>query len=403
MGWAELMDFMSTEQGQRLLTDHSKQRLRALLAGEPSIAAEPARPPSAPRVRRLRATRSALGHRVEEEDGAEPMQRIRQRLDAFMELLLAYDKALIHRDCKTKATLEDVIPNAFSSLSAGLDALLGDASSLGEQQRDEIGHVVQREMMPLLLQTEVARRMYAKPRGHAGDFHTIEMIYERRAGGVGELGPLLDACFLAEPAIRAVRNRRRLLARQIELELLTAHAESRMARITGLACGSAREIQDVQERSPLAGHLGATLVDVDAKALAHVARRQLSLRPPGCVRLVKDNPLHLAMSRSDLYVAPQDLVYSVGLIDELSDDLVITLLDWLHGLLRPGGRVILGSFHPANPTKALMDHVLEWRPHHRSEDDMHRLFEASRFGSPCSRILFEEQGIHLFAEGVRQG
>ena len=37
----------------------------------------------------------------------------------------------------------------------------------------------------------------------------------------------------------------------------------------------------------------------------------------------------------------------------------------------------------------------------RTEHKYRRIFEASSFGSPCSRIQFEEEGINLFAEGVR--
>jgi extracellular factor (EF) 3-hydroxypalmitic acid methyl ester biosynthesis protein len=68
---------------------------------------------------------------------------------------------------------------------------------------------------------------------------------------------------------------------------------------------------------------------------------------------------------------------------------------------RPGGKVILGNFHPRNSTKAFMDHVLDWRLIHRSEDDMNQLFRESAFRSPCSNIRYEEQGINLFAEGIR--
>ena len=77
------------------------------------------------------------------------------------------------------------------------------------------------------------------------------------------------------------------------------------------------------------------------------------------------------------------------------------LLDWVHSTLRPGGRVIVGNFHPQNPTRAVMDHVLDWKLIHRDEDDMNRLLCASAFGKPCSRILYEAQGINLFAEAVK--
>ena len=49
-----------------------------------------------------------------------------------------------------------------------------------------------------------------------------------------------------------------------------------------------------------------------------------------------------------------------------------------------------------------MDYVLEWNLIHRTEEDMHRLFQHSEFGRPCSRIQFETQGVNLFAECVKE-
>lgn len=48
-----------------------------------------------------------------------------------------------------------------------------------------------------------------------------------------------------------------------------------------------------------------------------------------------------------------------------------------------------------------MDHLLDWKLIHRTEDDMNRLFEASKFGRPCDEIRFEAERINLFAIGSR--
>ena len=67
-----------------------------------------------------------------------------------------------------------------------------------------------------------------------------------------------------------------------------------------------------------------------------------------------------------------------------------------------GGKILLGNMHPANPAKEFMDSVLEWELIHRSEEDMNRLFQQSPFRRPCTRLVFEEVGIDLFAECVKQ-
>ncbi len=109
----------------------------------------------------------------------------------------------------------------------------------------------------------------------------------------------------------------------------------------------------------------------------------------------------MAVGRQRLDLPPQDLVYSVGLTDYFSDRFVLKLINYAHSLLRPGGRLLLGNFHPDNPTRALMEHVFGWRLIHRTEDDMHRLYAASKFGRRCTRIRFEAEGINLFAECIK--
>jgi SAM-dependent methyltransferase len=280
-----------------------------------------------------------------------------------------------------------------------LHRLIGEEAPIPPESRQEIGRIVQRECLPYLLQSRIGDRSYSKPRGYAGDFMTIEFMYENTPSGTGRLGPAIDAAMLDTPTCHAVRSRRGLLAREIRQEL-DGHPD-RPVHVSSFACGPARELYDVYKTLPDPTRLTSTLVDIDFQALAFVSdwaehaglRRQIKLR--------QSNLIFLALGREKLEMEPQDLIYSIGLIDYFEDKFVVRLLDYIHGLLRPGGRAILGNFHPRNRMRALMDHVIEWRLIHRSEDDMDRLFAASNFGRPCTRIQTEAHGINLFAECSR--
>jgi len=59
---------------------------------------------------------------------------------------------------------------------------------------------------------------------------------------------------------------------------------------------------------------------------------------------------------------------------------VIQLLNWIYGLLRPGGKVLVGNFDPRSPDREFMDHLLEWRLNYRTPDDMRSLLASSNFG-----------------------
>ncbi len=261
---------------------------------------------------------------------------------------------------------------------------------------EDLGDRLQRELTPYVLLARTAERCYSKPRGYAGDYKTIEMIYQNKPGGTGRLGPLLDHCFLEMHAAYAVRNRRGVLAREIDATI--DRSSDGPVNVTSMACGPAEEIFDVFKKSPDSENLKASLIDIDPEAIDFVTQRSVEAGLESQIDVHLANLVYLATGRATLGLAPQDLVYSIGLIDYFNDQFVINLMNYGYELLKPGGRMILGNFHPSNPTKAFMDWVTDWKLIHRTEEDMNRLYSASRFASPCSRILYEEQRINLFAE-----
>ncbi len=348
---------------------------------------------------RLRSSLDWFGQMLQEKGEAsevveENWAAISPQLDELRELLCTADKeALANGDEVpegTRATLE----KRFQGFVVGVNDLLGDASTLSEQARASLGARIQRAVLPYLLLTRSAERWYSKPRGYAGDFLTIDWLYKDEADGTGRLGPVLDRCFMNMPAAKAVQNRRGLLSEEIH-KVLQARGEEG-AQITSLASGPAQEVFDVYQELPAGKSLKTHLVDIDLQSLAFVSdkRDRLGLRKE--MELHNMNLVYLALGRQKLNLPPQDLIYSIGLIDYFNDKFVCSLLDFIHGRLAPGGKVILGNFHPRNTTKAMMDYVLDWKLIHRDEDDLNRLFEASAFGRPCTEFRYENEGVNLF-------
>lgn len=326
-------------------------------------------------------------------------QRISNAVQNIKELIDMTDREALKNDCVVPPELAEEIEQELKNFCDFINSEIGDESPENVDVREDLGSHLRREVLPYLLLTKTTERLYSKPRGYAGDFLTIELIYQNRPDGSGRIGPLLDHCFLNMPPGRAVRNRRKLLAR--EINKIIAQKESSAAWITSLACGPAAEIFDVFDQIDDPSHLLATLIDMDLQALAFVSDRMNKKKLKNQMKLINVNIVYLAAGREHMNVKDQDLVYSVGLIDYFNDKFVIKLLDFIYKLLKPGGKVILGNFHPCNPSKALMDYVLDWRLIHRTEDDMNRLFVSSAFKSPCTEIQFENEGINLFAACIK--
>ena len=89
-----------------------------------------------------------------------------------------------------------------------------------------------------------------------------------------------------------------------------------------------------------------------------------------------------------------DLVYSAGLFDYLKDRAARAAGVRLVDALAPGGTAVIGNFDVANPTRPLMELILDWPLHHRSAGDLGRLFGDLGTGITIER---EATGVNLFA------
>src|SRR6185503_2005290 len=100
-------------------------------------------------------------------------------------------------------------------IADAFDAVHRSIPPQGDKNAAGISEALQGELLPLIKLTATGSRLYVKPRGYAGDYRTIDMIYENVPAGVGPIGVLLVGCVLSLPAAKAIRNRRRLLAADI--------------------------------------------------------------------------------------------------------------------------------------------------------------------------------------------
>lgn len=320
-----------------------------------------------------------------------------ESLHSFKALVVQADQQAIQHQGEIAQPLIDQVRASFRAIGLLMNEALGEASWLTRESKNQLGQELRCELVPYLLLTRSGERSYSKPSGYAGDFLTIAGFYENQPTGIGRVGSLLDRCFLDSPGVVAVQNRRSLLVEEI-LRAIAAKPAGHPVYVTSLACGPAAEIFDVFARLEDPTRLHVTLIDMDEQALAYVAAQVTERGLHQQIHCHRGNLIHLAAGRQKLELPAQDLVYSIGLIDYLNDNLVLKLTNWIHALLGPGGRVVLGSFHPRNPSMAYMDHILDWRLIHRGEADMDELYQRSAFQRPCTQIRFEAQGINLFAE-----
>jgi extracellular factor (EF) 3-hydroxypalmitic acid methyl ester biosynthesis protein len=210
-------------------------------------------------------------------------------------------------------------------------------------------------------------RCYTKPRGYAGDAVMLDFIYRHQANRTlveraSRRGQAMLAVSVTTPAPRAVRNRCRLLAD--EIDALCARHPS--ADVLSIACGHLREADHSHAIRDRAFHRVAA-IDQDPDSLAVVRRHYGRLgveTVEGSVKTV------IARGRR---LGRFDFVYAAGLYDYLNDKVGARLLRAMFELLKPGGKVWIANFLPDIPDVGFMEALMDWWLIYRTPEQMRAL------------------------------
>jgi SAM-dependent methyltransferase len=230
---------------------------------------------------------------------------------------------------------------------------------------------------PELVSGAIWRRSYEKPLGYPGDFHIMNMVYDWRREGetlfeqfAHRLGLEVAECI----ATRMVMMREAISDRLLRPGSETVH-------IANLGCGSAREVTDYLRLQRLPRGVQFTLIDQDHDALADIYAKTY----PEIIRLKGQagvSCLHTSFSRlirtGELFgkLPPQDLIYSVGLIDYLSAQRARALVGSLYRQLAPGGTLIVANMLKCPGSNLWpMEHACDWSILYRDEAEMRNLAE----------------------------
>lgn len=332
--------------------------------------------------------------------GSTGWQQINRELEAFKARIfdVAYRIQGEHKSDispELKAQGESVLNELFSSLCMA-------AGFLETQENSDLlwGYIF-KELFPYLVRSRIFERAYYKPKGYAGDYYTIEMIYRNQPDGDGKLGRLIDGFLLDEVPSRAVRGRRQLLHRYLDQLCRQRLKEGEKIHIMNLACGPCRELIDLITQGGYDDRIDALCIDIDAEALQFASQQFSALQHKARIRFMNENVIKWAIGRTRQDFGQQDIIYSSGLCDYLDQKIISTMIRRCHDHLKPGGALIIGNFAPTNPYRFLMDHLMYWRLIYRDTQQLRGLFAGSPFGERVE-ILAEPEGVNLFAVATRQ-
>lgn len=227
-------------------------------------------------------------------------------------------------------------------------------------------------LTPEFMPGAIWRRSYEKPLGYPGDFRIMKMVYDWGREGERLFDRLMHRLGLEVAECIATRM---VMMRQAIADTVLAPA-SGPARVTSLGCGPAREVGDYLRLRELPRPVEFTLIDQDHDALATAYEQTLPetmrLRGSASVNCLQTSFMQLLKPGNVLAQLPrQDLIYTVGLIDYLSERRAKSLVASLYAQLAPGGTLIVGNMMETTTGNLWpMEFICDWSIVYRSERKM---------------------------------
>jgi hypothetical protein len=267
---------------------------------------------------------------------------------------------------------ERIIPQWQSLWRAGnqiVRPLIGDKKKL-----EAMKEYTEMVLTPELNHGPVWWRSYHKPAGYPGDFEIMNYVYDWQREGGDVYSQLMHRVGL--DVAECIATRMHVVSKVIG-DVVRARSHADAVRILSLGCGSAREVERyMKDPDAPQGRVEFTLIDQEEAALAyaydHAHPLTLTAKPQASVRPINVSFTDVLRGGPWLdAIAPQDLIYSVGLIDYLIDRRARALGSRLYEKLAPGGLLIIGNMNETELSNLWpMEFICDWHLYYRTEKDM---------------------------------
>jgi hypothetical protein len=295
---------------------------------------------------------------------------------------------------KNMKTATDTLVSNYEEIANFLDTLVlkggPDTQEDAEKFTSMVNNLTRDEILQLrnelrfaLDENTLMGHGYTKPYGYAGDFMLIEKIYQNVVNPDPKFRNW-DIFFQNQAGAKAVRNRKNYFIQTCK----NLVAEKKNARVLILGSGPATDVCEF-----LSGPFGRKdikfdLVDLDQNAIDYSMQKNERFHDQVTftrINALRHNPFKL-----------YDLVWTAGLFDYFKDKHFSYLIRKYYNCLTEDGRMIIGNFSTRNPSKNLMENVMDWNLNLRTETDLYRIAADAGVDKELVDVDREPLGINLF-------
>jgi extracellular factor (EF) 3-hydroxypalmitic acid methyl ester biosynthesis protein len=248
-------------------------------------------------------------------------------------------------------------------------------------------------------------RTFQKPLGYAGDYEMVNMILRDPLEGASLFAKVLNSHFVAVAPAEAHRNRIIYLTRAIRDETRSRAKKGLHTKIFNLGCGPAKEVQDFLIYDDLCERSTFHLLDFNDETLNYTAnllgnlkmkfQRQTVIQTikKSVHQILKEGPRSAETGKDTVY----NIVYCAGLFDYLSDRICRRLMDQFYEILAPGGVLIATNVEASNPSRQMMEYLMDWHLTYRDGDQLMACRPQKALPELC-KIVHDETKVNIFLE-----
>lgn len=265
--------------------------------------------------------------------------------------------------------LQSIEKTVLSDLKVFIDRLNNIAVGLTSQNNLEYKLYFRKNLTEFIKTSPLAASIIDRDNGYPGDFETIKQFFNDPYAGDTLFGKLMNKFIYSTDAVQA--HQRRISYLYDQLCLLYEESDKEFSFLL-FGSGPAEEVLRFVEKNNLKKPVYATLVDMDAFALADFSERlQYIQKDNFFVELINLNILDLLRNKNiNLNRKKYSLTYSAGLFDYFKDTFCKRFIRSFIDYTEPGGSVIITNVHKNNSTRYLMDYGGGWDVIHRDEKEM---------------------------------
>ncbi|MBE9547247.1 MAG: PilZ domain-containing protein [Proteobacteria bacterium] len=281
-------------------------------------------------------------------------------------------KGLYHLPSEQELFLQGIEENVLTDMRNYVFRLNSIADNINENESIVYKEYLRENLNPFFRTAPLIASIIDKDFGYAGDFETIKYFFQNPYSGDSLFAKMMNKFLCSLDAVTAHQDRIRFL--HDEISSLNRTAENGFSFLS-LGSGPAEEVLRFVEENTFEKPVQATLVDMDAFALADFSERfQYLPKENFTVDLININLLNIIKKKESSPVKGKyDLTYCAGLFDYFEQGICKRFVRYLINRTLPGGTVIITNVHKNNMARHLMDYGGRWEIIHRGEDEVKAL------------------------------